>query len=67
MNTPNYTPGVCIACSAEAPVLLIPGYGEGELGLEGHRCCKACVDELDALMSQASGYEPHIYAPWREW
>ena len=67
MTTDTYTPGVCIACSAEAPVLVILGYGEHELGLDGHRCCKPCVDELMDLMKQADSYEPHIYAPYREW
>jgi len=56
MTTDTYIPGVCISCSAEAPVLILPGYGDLDLGVDGHRCCKACNDELDALMRQAEGY-----------
>lgn len=71
-STPNpdpdkYIPGVCMNCSAQAPVLVIPGHGEHDLGMDGHGCCKRCVDELYDLMNQADSYEPHIYAPYREW
>lgn len=67
MTPDTYIPGVCVSCSAEAPVLVIPGYGEADLGLDGHRCCKRCVDELEALMNQADSYQPHMYYRYREW
>ena len=68
-STPNpdpdtYRPGVCLNCNKPAPVLVLVGR---ELGMDGNGCCKACVDELEALMNQADSYEPHIYAPYREW
>jgi hypothetical protein len=67
MTTDTYTPGVCISCSAEAPVLVIPGYGDLDLGCDGHRCCKRCVDALDALMREPDSYQPPMYYPYREW
>ena len=66
-STPNpdpdtYIPGVCLGCHRPAPVLVLDGSG-----YDGEGCCKRCVDELYDLMKQADSYEPHIYAPYREW
>jgi len=46
MTPDTYIPGVCLSCSRPAPVLVLDGRG-----YDGEGCCKACADELDALMS----------------
>jgi hypothetical protein len=74
MTTDHYIPGVCISCSAEAPVLLIPGYGDLDLGCDGHRCCKACNDALTALLRQGdyftdgpTGWWPGVETDHPDW
>ena len=68
MTTDTYTPGVCLSCSRPAPVLVLDGRG-----IEGEGCCKACVDELDALMSAdyspdgPTGWWPGVEADHPDW
>jgi hypothetical protein len=64
-STPNpdpapdkYIPGVCLGCHRPAPVLVLDGSG-----YDGEGCCKRCVDELYALMSDNYTPEPSAWWP----
>lgn len=67
-NPDTYRPGVCMNCSAQAPVLVLDGSG-----WDGEGCCKRCVDELYAMMSDnaptdgPSAWWPGVEADHPDW